>query len=121
MEPQRVPEQGHRPSCSGRPGQCDPVERVEVVYVGIDTHADTHHVAVIDGYGRALDDVRVEATASGYRKVLTFLAGWARVVVVGVECTGSYGAGGREETAAGGGKHLDQPPPRTPGAAMEAR
>ncbi len=66
--------------------------RAAVVYAGIDTHADTHHVAAIDAHGRAVDDVRVEATGSGYREVLTFLARWARVVLEEVECTGSYGA-----------------------------
>jgi transposase len=50
-------------------------------------------VAVIDAHGRAVDDVRVEANARGYREVLAFLARWADVVLVGVECTGSYGAG----------------------------
>ncbi len=70
-----------------------PTDRAEPVYAGIDTHADTHHVAVIDAHGRPVDDVRVEATARGYREVLTFLARWAGVVLVGVECTGSYGAG----------------------------
>jgi transposase len=72
---------------AGRPGPAEPV------YAGIDTHADTHHVAVIDAHGRAVDDVRVEATARGYRQVVRFLARWADVVPVGVECTGSYGAG----------------------------
>jgi len=66
---------------------------VGLVYAGIDTHADTHHVAVIDAHGRAVDDLRVEATARGYRQVVRFLARWAGVVLVGVECTGSYGAG----------------------------
>lgn len=31
--------------------------------------------------------------ARGYREVVRFLARWAGVVLVGVECTGSYGAG----------------------------
>lgn len=67
--------------------------RAEPRYAGIDTHPNTHHVAVIDAHGRPVDDVRVEATADGYRQVLNFLARWAGVVLVGVECTGSYGAG----------------------------
>ncbi|MHA3947186.1 IS110 family RNA-guided transposase [Cellulomonas bogoriensis] len=72
------------------------------VYGGIDTHADTHHVAVIDGHGRALGDVRVPATAAGYRQAVRFIGRWPQVAKVGVECTGSYGAGvTRELTAAG--------------------
>ncbi len=78
-------QQRQRPGRSGRAG---------VVYAGIDTHADTHHVAVIDAHGRSVGDMRVDATAGGYRQVLRFLAGWpGGVALVGVECTGSYGAG----------------------------
>ena len=72
------------------------------VYGGIDTHADTHHVAVIDVHGRPLGDVRVPATAAGYRQAVRFIGRWPQVVKVGVECTGSYGAAvTRELTAAG--------------------
>ena len=42
------------------------------VYGGIDTHADTHHVAVMDGTGRRLADVQVPATAAGYEAALRF-------------------------------------------------
>jgi len=63
------------------------------VYGGIDTHADTHHVAVIDATGRRLADVQVPATAAGYQAALRFLGSWSALVSVGVECTGSYGAG----------------------------
>jgi len=63
------------------------------VYGGIDTHADTHHVAVIDATGRRLADVQVPATAGGYEVALRFLGSWSALVSVGIECTGSYGAG----------------------------
>ncbi|WP_194860609.1 transposase [Dietzia sp. SYD-A1] len=63
------------------------------VVVGIDTHADTHHVAVITNYGRPLVDVMVPATASGYRKALALVGEYSQVDKVGIECTGSYGAG----------------------------
>ena len=29
----------------------------EPVFMGVDTHADTHHVAVVDSLGRHLDDL----------------------------------------------------------------
>lgn len=68
--------------------------QVEVeVYGGIDTHADTHHVAVIDALGRRLDDIQVPATPAGYRTAVTFLQSQVGLVAVGIECTGSYGAG----------------------------
>lgn len=63
------------------------------VYGGIDTHAETHHVAAIDGAGRRLADVKVSATAAGYQAALQFLRSWPGLVKVGIECTGSYGAG----------------------------
>ena len=62
------------------------------VYGGIDTHADTHHVAVIDAAGRRLADVQVPTTAPGYQAALRFLGSWPTLVSVGIECTGSYGA-----------------------------
>lgn len=70
-----------------RPQEQDPV------YAGIDTHADTHPLAVIDAHGRPLGDVQVAATAKGYRQAIAFLARWAHELAVGVECTGSYSAG----------------------------
>ena len=63
------------------------------VYGGIDTHCDTHHVAVIDAIGRRLDDMQVPATPAGYRSAVKFLQAWPTLVAVGIECTGSYGAG----------------------------
>ncbi len=63
------------------------------VYGGIDTHADTHHVAVCDRTGRPLGDLQVPATSAGYRAAVGFLRRWPTLAVVGIECTGSYGAG----------------------------
>lgn len=63
------------------------------VYGGIDTHADTHHVAVIDRTGRRLDDIRIPAGTAGYMTAIRFLGRWPGLVAVGVECTGSYGTG----------------------------
>jgi transposase len=67
-------------------------EEVRVI-VGVDTHADTHHVAVVSEHGRPLADREFPATGVGYRKVIEFARSHGDVVVVGVECTGSYGAG----------------------------
>lgn len=62
------------------------------VIVGVDTHADTHHVAVITEHGRPLADAEFVATGSGYRKIVEFARCHGEVVAVGVECTGTYGA-----------------------------
>lgn len=62
------------------------------VIAGIDTHADTHHVAVIDEHGKPLADREFLAVGSGYRKIVEFITGYGTVTAVGVEGTGSYGA-----------------------------
>jgi transposase len=63
------------------------------VVAGVDTHADTHHAAVIDTVGQRLGDAQFPATAAGYAALVTFLISFGIVVRVGVEGTGSYGAG----------------------------
>lgn len=63
------------------------------VFAGADTHADTIHVAAIDGYGRDLGDGEFPTTPAGYRDALAFLASFGSVQVFGIEGTSSYGAG----------------------------
>jgi transposase len=63
------------------------------VFGGVDTHGRTHHAAAIDGTGRLLGDAEFAATATGYAALLAWLGGFGRVVKVGVEGTGTYGAG----------------------------
>jgi transposase len=60
---------------------------------GVDTHADTHTAAALDPVGRLLGHQRFAATAAGYRELLAWLTEFGDLVVVGVEGTGSYGAG----------------------------
>ena len=67
-------------------------DRVEVV-AGIDTHADTHHVAVIDHTGRRLGDAGFPATFAGYQAILAYLTAFGDLRLVGIEGTHSYGAG----------------------------
>jgi transposase len=71
-------------------------------YAGVDTHKDTHHVAVVDELGRAVADQRFPVTSAGYRQILDFLHTAGPIRAVGVEGTGSYGAElARVMTAAG--------------------
>ncbi len=60
---------------------------------GVDTHQDTHTAAVIDQVGRVLGSERFSADAAGYRALLAWMCSFGRVVKVGVEGTGAYGAG----------------------------
>jgi len=61
---------------------------------GVDTHARSHHGAVIDAEtGKLLGDQDFPATVAGYRQLLRWLRSFGSVRTVGVEGTGSYGAG----------------------------
>ena len=68
------------------------VHRVDV-FGGVDTHRDVHVAAVVDTAGRVLASSPFRADATGYEKLGTWLGSHGRIVRVGVEGTGSYGAG----------------------------
>jgi transposase len=60
---------------------------------GVDTHKDSHTAAVIDTAGRLLGSRSFAATGAGYAALVAWLAAFGRVVLIGVEGTGVYGAG----------------------------
>jgi transposase len=67
-----------------------------VVVAGVDTHQRTHHAAVLDETGRRLADREFPATVAGYQTLVDWVAehGLSRETgEIGVESTGSYGAG----------------------------
>ena len=64
-----------------------------IVFGGVDTHRDTHVAAVVDTTGRVLASAPFRAHPVGYEQLGDWLGSWGRVVRVGVEGTGSYGAG----------------------------
>ena len=64
-----------------------------VVICGVDTHADIHVAAACDHLGGVLATKSFATTAAGYRLLLTFLRSFGQLREVGVEGTGSYGAG----------------------------
>jgi len=64
-----------------------------IVIGGVDTHGRTHHAAVLDLQGRLLGDREFPANCDGYRQLLRWLGHHGQVGGVGVEGTGSYGAG----------------------------
>ena len=72
------------------------------IFGGVDTHRDVHVAAVVDGTGRVLGSESFAAETAGYRRLVAWLRSRGRLVRVGVEGTGSYGAGlARYLTAAG--------------------
>ncbi|WP_062382415.1 IS110 family transposase [Demequina iriomotensis] len=69
-----------------------PIIGEDCLVAGVDTHADTHHVALIDSRGRRVADRQVDATPDGHRDLIAFLDTHGVVACVGIEGTNSYGA-----------------------------
>jgi transposase len=69
---------------------------------GVDTHADVHVAAALDPIGGLLGVREFPVSPAGYARLLAWLGGFGTVALVGIEGTGSYGAGlTRHVTAAG--------------------
>jgi transposase len=69
------------------------VEDRPVITGGVDTHADVHVAAALDPIGGLLGVRQFPATAAGYADLLEWLGELGTVSLVGIEGTGSYGAG----------------------------
>jgi len=69
------------------------VEATRTVTGGIDTHGEVHVAAVLDEVGGLLGTQSFPAEPDGYSALLAWLGGFGEVAKVGVEGTGSYGAG----------------------------
>lgn len=80
------------------------------VFAGVDTHKDSHQVAVIDEHGHLLDQRRFATTGAACEQVAAWLGHWP-LTRVGIEQTGTYGAElTRVLTAAGFGVvEVDRP------------
>jgi transposase len=63
------------------------------VTVGVDTHLELHVAAVIDQAGRLLGTQAFPASTRGYVALVTWAEGFGPVEQVGVEGTGTFGAG----------------------------
>jgi transposase len=63
------------------------------VTVGVDTHLDQHVAAVIDQAGRLCDTQAFAASTRGYVALVTWAERFGPVERIGVEGTGTYGAG----------------------------
>ena len=64
-----------------------------VVIGGIDTHKELHVAAVIDTAETVLATHSFSTTRAGYRALVKWLRSFGDVARIGVEGTGSYGAG----------------------------
>jgi len=69
------------------------VSTSRVVFGGIDTHKELHVAAVVDFGEVVLGTASFSTTRAGYRALIRWLRSFGDVRRVGVEGTGSYGAG----------------------------
>jgi transposase len=60
---------------------------------GVDTHLDVHVVAAVDELGRTLGTGEFSTDPRGHQRLLQWLQDYGELERVGVEGTGSYGAG----------------------------
>ena len=60
---------------------------------GVDTHKDLHVAAVVDERDRVIGTRSFATTRQGYRQMLAWMCSLGDLQRVGVESTGSYGAG----------------------------
>lgn len=60
---------------------------------GVDTHKDLHVAAVVDAQDRVIGTRTFAATRQGYRQMLTWMYSLGELKRIGIESTGSYGAG----------------------------
>lgn len=61
------------------------------MFAGIDTHADTHHVALLDHDGRPLADRSFNTDPAGLDQLDQFLTSHGHPTRIGIEGTNSYG------------------------------
>lgn len=69
------------------------VEEPRPITGGVDTHLDLNVAAALDSIGGLLGVTQFPTTGAGHRQLLAWLEGFGTVSRVGVEGTGSYGAG----------------------------
>jgi transposase len=64
-----------------------------LITVGVDTHADSHVAVALDQLGRLVGTRTIPTTPAGYAALLAWASTLGTVDRIGVEGTGSYGAG----------------------------
>src|SRR5918997_6952293 len=60
---------------------------------GVDTHKDLHVAAVVDELDRVLGTRCFATTRQGYRQMLAWMRSFGQLRCIGIEATGTYGAG----------------------------
>ena len=60
---------------------------------GVDTHKDLHVAAVVDEHDRVLGSQSFATTRQGYKQMLLWMRTFGQLQRIGIESTGTYGAG----------------------------
>ncbi len=60
---------------------------------GVDCHKYVHHAVALDQRGARLADPAFPASRAGYQQLETWLLGFGVIDKIGIESTGTYGAG----------------------------
>ena len=68
-------------------------QQAHEVVGGVDTHKDSDAVVALDSMGQWLGGAQFPTTPPGYSDLLKWLRAHGTLLCVGVEATGSYGAG----------------------------
>ena len=63
------------------------------VIIGVDTHKEVHAAFAINGLGGQLGAMTIPANTKGYRDLEAWAMSLGAVRAIGIEGTGSYGAG----------------------------
>jgi transposase len=71
----------------------DQTQHPERVTLGVDTHAEQHVAAALDERGRLLGTCTIPTTSSGFAELVRWASEYGELGQVGIEGTGSYGAG----------------------------
>jgi len=70
-----------------------PATHDQPIIGGVDTHKAQHVAAVVDSHDRVLASDCFAATRQGYQQMRRWMQSFGTVERIGVECTGTYGAG----------------------------
>jgi transposase len=72
--------------------RCIPTDAAGIT-LGVDTHKDIHVAVALDGLGKRLGTLSIPTTAAGYEELVDWANGFGPLEGVGIEGTGSFGAG----------------------------
>ena len=64
-----------------------------VIVGGVDTHKDLHVAAAVNEQDQVLGTATFPATRHGYKAMLAWMRSFGEVTRIGIECSGTYGAG----------------------------